>query len=350
MRGHDFKLEELTFEITKKCPMNCIHCSSEGGVKANREFTLEEIKQIINQAIELGTNHINLSGGEPIVFPHFIDLCRFIKDKGLVLDVYSCGNQNENGSLTPLKENLFKELKEIEVDKIIFSIHSSIEPLHDQITKKSGSYSNLIFSIKKSVDFGLFTELHFVPTKINYRSLPEILKLARTLKVKCLSILRFVPQGRGRINKDILEIKDDDILKLKTILIDLRNNNQKEFLRIGSPFNCFQFPNSPVCTAGITKAIIKPDGYVYPCVSMKDFISDNDDNNLRRNNLVKIWTDTNLFNETRNSLQNIKQTSCDNCDKFTKCKGGCLTQNLLDAHNKDPYCMKRISNEVRLLS
>jgi radical SAM protein with 4Fe4S-binding SPASM domain len=333
-------LEELTFEITQKCPMNCIHCSSEGGPSSNNEFSLNDAKSIINQAIDLGVKHINLSGGEPLIFPKFLELCQYIKNHGLILDIYSCGNQAIKNCLVPINEEFLNNLKEIGVDKLIFSIHGSSSQEHDNITQRRGSFPNLITSIKRSMDVHLKVELHFVPTRINYHSLPKIVNLAKTLNVECLSILRFVPQGRGRLNNELLEIKETEVLELKDILTVLKENN-KDFIRIGSPFNCFQISGSTKCMAGINKATIKPDGHVFPCVSMKDFSSVDDDNNLRKETLSNIWKDSTLFNDTRKYLESNRVTRCNNCADFYKCKGGCYTQNQLNNFNKDPYCLRK---------
>ena len=69
-------LNDLTLEITKKCPMNCILCSSEGGEAAPNEFSLTELKDIVDQAKSLGVTQISLSGGEPLTHKHILDICK----------------------------------------------------------------------------------------------------------------------------------------------------------------------------------------------------------------------------------------------------------------------------------
>jgi radical SAM protein with 4Fe4S-binding SPASM domain len=340
---NDLKLKELTFEITKKCPMQCLLCSSNGGIACDREFTFNEIKNIIDESIQLGTKHVNLSGGEPLIHPEILKFCSYIKEKGLTIDVYTCGNI---GSLDDNNRSIDKELltslKEIGIDKLIFSIHGNNAETHESITTRKGSFDNLINSIKKSIKTGLFTELHFVPTRLNFTTLPEVMKLADRLGVNKISVLRFVPQGRGLINRNILEIKSNEIAELKNILQDIRDRYSSHKLRIGAPYNCFQLSNQTFCNAGIDKATIKPNGFVIPCVSMKDFIVEKEDNNIWVRSLSDIWSDSTLFNISRKSLKIIEQESlCNTCEHFSRCKGGCLTQRLINnkLEDKDPYCL-----------
>jgi radical SAM protein with 4Fe4S-binding SPASM domain len=342
----DYRLTELTFEITKKCPMQCLLCSSEGGTAGNKEFSFIEIKKIINESIQLGTKHINLSGGEPLIHPDIINICSYIKEKGLTVDVYTCGNMGSlNEKIRPIDEERLEALKEICIDKLVFSIHGDNAGIHEKITTRKGSFDNLIKSIKTAKKIGLITELHFVPTKINYKSLPRVMNLVDILDIEKLSVLRFVPQGRGWINKDQLEIADNEIIELRNILQNIKNNYISSKFRTGAPFNCFLLSKESFCNAGINKAIIKPDGLVFPCVSMKDFKNKLEDNNIRKRSLSNIWIDSTFFNISRKSLQIIERESyCSKCKNFSGCKGGCLTQRLITnrLEDRDPYCVNSI--------
>ncbi len=347
---NDYILKELTFEITKKCPMKCLLCSSDGGTGCDREFTFNEIKKIIDESIQLGTEHVNISGGEPLIHPDILDICSYIKEKEVTVDVYTCGNIGSlDGTNKPISEDLMISLKKIGIEKLIFSIHGDTAVIHESITTRKGSFDNLIHSIKQSIKTGIFTELHFVPTKLNYTTLPNIMKLADKLKVNRISILRFVPQGRGLFNRNLLEIKSKDITELKNILQMMSGKYHCSRFRTGAPFNCFHLKNQTVCNAGIDKATIKPDGFVVPCVSMKDFVTEAKDNNILTKSLSDIWGKSVLFNISRKSLQIIEQESiCKKCEYFSRCKGGCLTQRLLNnkLEDEDPYCLIHISDQL----
>jgi radical SAM protein with 4Fe4S-binding SPASM domain len=340
--SYNHQLKELTFEITRRCPMRCLTCSSEGGEPYFNEFSVERIKKIINEACNLGVECINISGGEPLIHLDIIKICQYIKNQGLILNVYTCGNcEDERGSIVPINKKLLDELKKTGIDSLIFSIQGPTEILHDQITAKVGSFNNLISSVRRAIEIGLLTEMHFVPIKPNYQFLPSVMELVDKINIGRLSVLRFVPQGRGRINKGMLELEKNDVIELKEILSNLRKNYPSSRFRIGSPFNCFQLYSSSFCNAGLNKATIKPDGRVFPCVSMKDFSTENEDNDLWKNTLSNIWSNSALFNLSRASIWTIRENKCNNCSDFKTCRGGCLTQKLLNkVGEKDPYCTK----------
>ena len=346
----DLSLKEITFEITRECPMECLLCSSNGGHAYNKELDLENIKRIIDESIQLGVNHINLSGGEPLIHPFIADICSYIIERGLTVDVYTCGNIiAKDSKINPINNELLSLLKKAPIDKLVFSIHGNSPQIHDKMTTKRGSFNILLESIKRSVKLGFYTELHFVPTKINYKSLPEIMVLLKSLNVDKISVLRFVPQGRGRTNKEKLELNPEEINELRQMLSELREIYPQSMFRVGSPFNCFHLCNPTLCSAGINKATIKADASVVPCVSMKEFTSRENDNNLWKNTLSDIWNHSCLFEDIRNTYAKIQKSNCKNCIYFKNCRGGCLTQRLINnLEGKDPYCLMYISSVKKI--
>jgi radical SAM protein with 4Fe4S-binding SPASM domain len=342
--NESFPLRELTIEITKQCPMKCIICSSEAGNKDIDELSLSELKRIVDDAKVLGLKTVILSGGEPLECSNTIDFIRHIKQKGLELNLYSCGNLSKGlNGIGPLPNSLLKDLKELNVDKIIFSIHGPDPEVHDAITSKKGSFSNLVTSIKRAKKAGHQIELHFVPTLKNYLTLSKVVQLVKDLKINRISILRFVPQGRGLTNRDSLEIKDDNILELKCILDRILKDPYIE-IRLGTPFNCFHLDCQSNCSAGITKATIRPDGLVVPCVSMKRVGFSNSLDDIHSTTIETIWKTSKLFDYIRKYHKKIGLSRCNSCDYYHICKGGCLTQRLIRTDSidgVDSYCLMK---------
>jgi len=199
-------LKDLTLEITRKCPMKCVLCSSEGGEPLQDEFSLSELKDIVNQAKYLGVTEISLSGGEPLVYPHVLELCEYIAELDIKVSVYTCGNIFiDNDHVSSISLSFFQKLEKAGVNKIVFSLHGSNQQVHDGITGKPNSFKNLFDSIKNVQKTNFGTEIHFVPLRDNFRELPSIISLVKEVGLKSIHILRFVPQGRGERYKDILE-------------------------------------------------------------------------------------------------------------------------------------------------
>lgn len=336
-----YLVKDLTIEITRKCPMGCTICSSEGGESDPAELSFVELCKVIDDAKQLGATTISLSGGEPLESPHAFDFIRYVKKAGLTLNLYTCGNIYSENRISAIKEETFRILQEFAVDKIIFSIHGPNAEIHEKITTKTGSFDNLITSIKRAQEYGHNVELHFVPVLSNFEYIPQTCHLATELGIQQMSMLRFVPQGRGAENREKLEIKDEKIEVLKNILQKIYSESTIQ-IRLGAPFNCFNIDNQTQCTAGIDKAIVRPDGFVFPCVSMKRIIKETNLINLRLVDLIEIWNNSYYFTLSRQIIEN--ENFCSNCQNNSICKGGCITQKIIGDSQKemDLYCRTHI--------
>lgn len=335
-------LEDLTIEITRKCPLNCLMCSSYGGIPYPNELTLDELKRIIDDAHGLGTQTIIFSGGEPFEHPHLIDLCEHAKRYDLGVCIYTSGNvRSEDYSIKPIGESLLSYLKKISINKMIFGLQGPNAEVHESITGVKGSFTNTIISIRRVVRESIPTEIHFVPVKLNYRTLPRMIMLAKKLQVDKISVLRFVMQGRGEANNKMLSLDPHELLALKLILREMLASKTPR-VRIGAPFNAFGLSEENYCTIGKSRATIRADGFVFPCEAMKE-LPYCLDNNLRRRSLKEVWEESKIFREARAFASIISRSLCRNCKEFAQCKGGCPAQRLLSGasimDHVDPYCL-----------
>ena len=55
------------WDITHMCNLRCKHCYAAAGKIGNNEFTLDEVKKIVDELDKLGTMLIALAGGEPLM-------------------------------------------------------------------------------------------------------------------------------------------------------------------------------------------------------------------------------------------------------------------------------------------
>jgi radical SAM protein with 4Fe4S-binding SPASM domain len=342
------KLCDVTLEITKKCPLNCIFCSSFGGASHNDELNINEWKKLVNEATELGANDFLISGGEPFTSPFLKELCEFILTKKANLSIYSSGNIYHNGKLNALNKEKLLFLKNQRSVKIIFSLLGSTNKIHDGITKVTGSYKNVLKSIKIANDSGLHTEIHFVPIKDNFKDLSNVVKLATNLGIEKVSILRYVAQGRGA--ECNLDLDKNELLELRKIFLELKKYG--EYVRIGAPFNPFLLEKHYACTAGYRRITIRYDGLAVPCEAMK-FLADEgqDDINVRKFSLKYIWNESLLFKLARKLHDLTIGSECLSCEYLALCGGGCPAQKLLNEqdNNYDPYCSIKLMQDEKCL-
>ncbi|WP_199920067.1 radical SAM protein [Thermococcus piezophilus] len=77
----------LIWEITKKCNFSCNFCYAHGDKHIGNEMTFEEIKDVINQASDLGVFYFVLLGGEPLTRKDLYNIIGTIRDHGLYATV-----------------------------------------------------------------------------------------------------------------------------------------------------------------------------------------------------------------------------------------------------------------------
>ena len=122
-------------------------------------------------------------------------------------------------------------------------------------------------SMIKAKSSGLNTDAHFIPTKINYKELEDIIEMLNVAEFDELSILNFVPQGRGKINEYLLSLSENEFKEF----VEIFNRCKDKFkgnLRVGIHL---QGEDTHKCTAGLSKLVIKYDGTVLPCAAFKEY-------------------------------------------------------------------------------
>lgn len=333
----NFKLKELKIEVTHQCLLNCSHCSSIALKECHRNIDFSVCKSIIKDAIKLDVEKISLSGGEPLLWPSLDKIIQMLNKKNIISCVYTTGNTSNSF-------DIINKLKKFGLDKIIFSLLGENEESHERITKTRNSFKTTLKAIEYCVKIGLHTELHFVPLSSNYKELPNIINIAKSLGIKRLSILRFVPQGRGKKNND-MKLSTKQNIEFRNILIKHIETNG--FIRLGSPYNFLLLRKSSKCSSGIDRLTITPDLNIFPCDAFKqskpEMMGLTDDYfSLAKHSLLECWEKSTFLNTVR-KVVNRSCEICLKCKNIIYCNSGCLAQKFIK--NKklvqipDPMCI-----------
>lgn len=261
-------LNEMSIEIIRKCPNSCLHCSSCSYIGATEMMSLDKFNEVISDAVSLGVKTICLSGGEPFLHKDIIDFIKcvfyhnvdcYVYTSGIVLDAF--------GNPTAFSDDLMKTVSKY-VKKLIFNMEAANEQTYGLIMGTKNCFSKMQESIKKAIKSSILVEAHFVPMKLNYQEIDAVVELCTKLKVSRISFLRLVLHGRAMINKERLQLTEEEYTIVKKKLNDLKNTSLTE-IRIGVPLS----DNNPCikCEAACGKLNIKYDGKVYPCEVFKNF-------------------------------------------------------------------------------
>jgi MoaA/NifB/PqqE/SkfB family radical SAM enzyme len=127
--GSHPELSLLWLELTGKCNLRCVHCYAESAPTGTHgTMTRADWEQIICQAKDLGVHKLQLIGGEPTIHPDFPHLVRYAAEVGLpVVEVFS--------NLIHVPQTMWQLFTDCQVTLAtsFYSVHAEV---HDQITKR----------------------------------------------------------------------------------------------------------------------------------------------------------------------------------------------------------------------
>ena len=336
-----YHLRELKIEVSRHCPLNCLHCSSNGLPGATERLTPDKISELIKEFSYLGGEKLCISGGEPLCYENLIEVLNSCQNRNLAISLYTTGITKNGGPPKPISDKLVYYLAEHNV-RVIYSLHGATSKTHDTITQLKGSYNITTAAIEKTVDAGVTAEVHVVPMLPNFSELADMAKLVDSYRISKVSWLRFVPQGRGFLNRHFLQLEKDQFNGLSNEKLLLRNLVPNVTIRTGAPFNIL-CPESPaVCDAAKSVLTIGPDGIASPCDGFKQFRIQDDFGNILNHSLSEVWNKSKLLNAVRGLQESRQDSLCSSCSLFTKCKSGCLAQRTISAgliaDGRDPDC------------
>ena len=305
-------LKDLCFEVIQTCPNKCKFCSSNSSQDKQTIITLEQFKKTVMYFIKQGgIEELSISGGEPFLHLDIFEMVKFSKKNGIRTVIFTSGIKRATAMpvemIEYIKDKCKQDLQEIEehepwnerlkrnvkayydkwlapksfegitrqeceklkqlgLDKIVFDWQAFEETTDNELMGRRGLITCLMDSIIRASRTGLNVDVHFIPMKPNYKQFPDIIECLEISGVKNISVLNFVPQGRGRYNKEELMLNEEELKEFSKIL-KTEKENYSGNIRIGIPLNG---KISHLCTAGTEKLDIKYDGTILPCPAFKE--------------------------------------------------------------------------------
>jgi len=333
-----FRLKEFKVEVTYRCDLNCVHCSSDARPSNSLEMSCADCLRILAEASSIGAQEVAFSGGEPLDWTALPDAVEAAARSKMRTTVYTSGNSDDF-------EGKARRLRRRGTSRLIFSIFGGTAATHERITRTAGSFERTGAAMLRARAIGLATEVHFVPMATNYRELAEVVDVARECGASIVSILRFVPQGRAALlpSRALNRVQN---LELRHSTQELKQNGFQ--LRVGSPYNFLMLNDNPGCWAAIDRMIIAPDLKMYPCDAFKridavELVGTADYSSLQQRSLPECWRASPYLEAVRTHLTTDFADPCDSCRFLERCLSGCLAQKALASgalqKGPDPDCL-----------
>ena len=343
----DFKPRLIAWEVTKRCPLNCKHCRAES---ADKEYTGElstaECFKVLENIASFSSPIMILTGGEPMAREDIFEIARCGTGLGLRMVMAPCG-------MLMNRENTLR-MMESGIKRISLSIDGADRETHDSFRQVDGAFASVIKAAGIAREVGLEFQVNTTVTRLNYKQLDGILKLALDLGAVSYHPFLLVPTGRG---KDLLPLEIDPeeyetVLtwiyeKSREIPIQLKPTCAPHYYRIlrqkekeaGRKVTVeTQGLNAMTkgCLGGQSFAFISNTGRVQICGFLEVEAGD-----IRREgyDFKKIWDNSKLFADMRDIDR--YQGRCGICEYRRVC-GGCRARAFAVSGNylaEEPYCL-----------
>lgn len=333
-------LRELKIELTNKCCRNCKHCSSNAtnNIGNLKELDFEDVRRIINEAKLMGVDTIVFTGGEPLMYDRLPELVELTSKLGMKSTIYTFAYRTDETL------NKYRNLINLGLNKIVYSLADSLSDEED-----ISFYDKIEFFEKVFENNNARLGFHYTVSKDSFSRLATVVtETIETFKSKSyfdkVSLLRFVPHGKGTTNMDLSK---EELLSIKIFYLHSNNKNR---IRLGSPWNILGIENSP-CIIADEIMIIGFDGIAYPCDSIKYFNKLGISGNIKDNSLMEMYNSEYFSNIRKFNTDN----SCSSCFQYSICKSGCIGQKIIANYTdstdkaltlkkcinrKDPKCMR----------
>lgn len=302
---------ELTFEITKYCNFDCVHCyvpRAQLGVR--RELTRDEIRGLLDDFHALGGMFLHLTGGEVMVHRHFMDVVRHARGLGMALKISSNGSR--------VDEATADEMARLGVGYVGVSLYGASPEVAERVARRRGAFETAVRGIRLLASRGIQVRVKLPVMKSNHDDLPARVALVRSWGLPFSIDYSITPKNDGDRSTEAERITTDQMKALHE--------------RIQSEYSQYMFPNGlgvrtnwlePMaepdksgaagCNVGFTFCAVDSYGDVFPCIAFPAVAG-----NVREQAFSDIWRTSPLFGKLREAtLNDVK--GCGTCDVKTTC-------------------------------
>jgi len=163
---NDFPMK-LWIYTNYDCNLRCTYCVAESSPRApRRAIGLEGVKRLVDEAVDLGFNHVYLTGGEPLILDEIYDMMAFASQR-VATTVLT------NAML--LKGRRMEKLRAIQNDELIIQVSlDGGRPEHHDPFRGAGSWEKTVHGIENLLEAGFRVRLATTETPINRDHLEAI--------------------------------------------------------------------------------------------------------------------------------------------------------------------------------
>jgi len=259
----------VTWALGARCNFRCKYCYGDYENRDQEILSTDEALSLLDELAGMGTQFIQLSGGEPLMFPGIEDVVDRANTHGI------CLGMSTNGSLIPRKLDVVKKIQTV-------CVSLDGEAATHDANRGPGTHQRAMEGLQAARAAGVRVHIYCTVTRYNVNSLDRLMEFCRTNRI--YAEFGFLVNRAMRNDADyqgidldietfraaqgkLVEYKEKGypILFSRQILRRVRDwpdFSVKKWMNTRPPFD-----HVP-CEQGRLMIFIDCDGKVYPCIQM----------------------------------------------------------------------------------
>ena len=319
-RNNEIKVHELNYlfwECTSRCNLHCRHCGSDcNSVGKSQDMPLEDFLKALDT---IPADYrpkgftVVLTGGEPLLRPDIIQVCRSISLRGFGWGMVSNGYFYD--------EEMHRNLMASGMGSLTISLDGMAEN-HNWMRGRPDSFKRAAEAIgiaakQEHLNFDVVTCVN----RHNIGELDAICAFLESLGVRKWRLFTIIPIGRAAEDPDMM-LNADELLSLMKFIESHRKSRSGNLTVTFScegylgPFEEKVRNNRYFCRAGVNIASVLIDGSINACpnIDRKAFTQ----GNICRDNFYEVWNTK--FQNFRNH-EWARKGKCLDCPVWKDCLG-----------------------------
>ena len=293
----------VSIEITRRCPLNCLHCYNNLPMSdheaRSRELSKDEHFRLLDDLSAMGCLWLLYTGGEIFARKDFLEIYTYAKQKGFLITLFT------NGTL--ISAEIADYLQQWPPFAIEITLYGRTKETYEALTGIEGSYQRCLRGVALLRDRGLPLKLKTVPTTTNKHEVVAMKEFAEEelhLDFKFDSLIN--PRIDCSQSPLGVRLSPEEVVALDLhwpkIAAEHRENAKRDLERSSPPAE-----GSTVysCGGGMNSFAIDPYGYMSICV-----LSHQDTYDIRSGSVMEGWEQFLLKVRTKERKRISKCAKC----------------------------------------
>lgn len=321
-------INTLYFYLTEGCNLACRHCWMGPRFDATGDhyptLPVELFETAIREAKPLGLSGVKLTGGEPLLHPHFTRLLEIVRREDLKLMVET------NGLLcTP---EIAAEITKSANRFVSVSIDGTDAMTHEWVRGVPGAFEAARQAVRNLVAAGARPQVIFTVMRKNAGQVDAMVRMVEELGAGSLKFNVLQPTARGEKlhgNQETLNIAD--LIRLgRHVEQELAPKTQlKLFFHYPHAFRSLhRIASGDGCsTCGIFGILgVIASGH-YALCGIGEQVPELIFGEVGKDSLKEVWRENATLKELREGLPERLEGVCSRCLMKERCRGTCIAQN-----------------------